>query len=178
MLCMCTCLITCVTCTHNQVLHGYVFNICRCASCCARYVLGDCIPFFFPLVNRVSKPSSVRHHLLVLPHISHYAFHPGGCQMHLLCQHHLLATQVRDGACLATASCALAYPEECRPWLGVLFPLWKRQLDDNVWSVRAHAAMALADVVRAYQQPALDVVLPCLRCMCSTPMAALACMAF
>jgi hypothetical protein len=86
---------------------------------------------------------------------------------------YLLATQVRDGACLATASCALAYPEECRPWLEVLFPLWKRQLDDNVWSVRAHAAMALADVVRAYQQPALDVVVPCLRCICSTPIAVL-----
>ncbi|DBA94489.1 hypothetical protein WJX77_006689 [Trebouxia sp. C0004] len=70
---------------------------------------------------------------------------------------------VRDGACLAAASCALAYPEECKPWLEVLFPLWKRQLDDNVWSVRAHAAVALADLVRAYQQPALDIVLPCLR---------------
>ena len=72
--------------------------------------------------------------------------------------------QVRDGACLASASCVLAYPEACRPQLAVLFPLWVQQLDDNVWSVRAHAAMALADVVRAYHQPALDVVLPCLRC--------------
>ncbi len=85
---------------------------------------------------------------------------------------------MRDGACLATASCALAYPEECRPWLEVLFPLWKRQLDDNVWSVRVHAAMALADVVRAYQQPALDVVVLCLRCMRTTPTAALGCIAF
>ena len=98
--------------------------------------------------------------------------------MHLLYQHPLLAPQVRDGACLATASCALAYPEECRPWLEVLFPLWKRQLDDNVWSVRAHAAMALADVVRAYHQPALDVVVPCLRCMCSSLTAVLGSIAF
>ena len=71
---------------------------------------------------------------------------------------------MRDGACLASASCVLAYPEACSPQLAVLFPLWVQQLDDNVWSVRAHAAMALADVVRAYHQPALDVVLPCLRC--------------
>ncbi len=161
------CIITCVTCIHNHVLHGYALkNIYRCASCCARYLLG------------VSKPSSVHHRLLVLPHISHCAFHLGGCQMHLSYQHHLFATQVRDGACLATASCALAYPEECRPWLEVLFPLWKRQLDDNVWSVRAHAAMALADVVRAYQQPALDIVVPCLRCICSTTIAVLGSIAF
>ncbi|KAL3162831.1 hypothetical protein ABBQ32_009285 [Trebouxia sp. C0010 RCD-2024] len=70
---------------------------------------------------------------------------------------------VRDGACLATASCVLTFPEQCRGELPLLYPLWIRQLDDNVWSVRAHAAMALADVVRAYQQDALDVVLPHLR---------------
>lgn len=78
-------------------------------------------------------------------------------------QHLLDAVQVRDGACLATASCALTFPEQCKAHLLVLYPLWIRQLDDNVWSVRAHAAMALADVVRAYQQEALDVVLPHLR---------------
>lgn len=70
---------------------------------------------------------------------------------------------MRDGACLATASCVLTFPEQCRGQLPVLYPLWIRQLDDNVWSVRAHAALALADVVRAYQQDALDVVLPHLR---------------
>lgn len=70
---------------------------------------------------------------------------------------------MRDGACLAAASCAVTFPEQCRSHLPVLYPLWIRQLDDNVWSVRAHAAMALADVVRAYPQEALDVVLPHLR---------------
>lgn len=45
----------------------------------------------------------------------------------------------------------------------VLYPLWFKQLDDNVWSVRAHAAMALADVVGAYHDAALDVVMPQLR---------------
>ena len=144
--------ITCVTRVHNQALYGYALYTGMLAVC-ARYLLG------------VSRSSSVRHHFLVLPHVSQHTFHPGGRQVHLSYQHHLLATQVRDGACLATASCALAYPEECRPWLEVLFPLWKRQLDDNVWSVRAHAAIALADVVRAYQPSALDVVVPCLRCM-------------
>ena len=73
------------------------------------------------------------------------------------------ALQVRDGAGLATASCVLTFPEQCKGQLPLLYPLWLRQLDDNVWSVRAHAAMALADVVRAYQQDALDVVLPHLR---------------
>lgn len=82
------------------------------------------------------------------------------------------APQVRDGACLATASCVLTFPEQCRGELPLLYPLWIRQLDDNVWSVRAHAAMALADVVRAYQQDALDVVLPHLRYIdpCANPL--------
>lgn len=70
---------------------------------------------------------------------------------------------MRDGACLATASCVLTYPEQCKAHVAVLYPLWLRQLDDNVWSVRAHAGMALADVVTAYQQEALQVVLPFLR---------------
>ena len=75
----------------------------------------------------------------------------------------MLGLQVRDGACLATAACVLAYPEQCRSRLSVLYPLWIKQLDDNVWSVRAHAAAALADVVRAYHQEALNIVLPHLR---------------
>ena len=70
---------------------------------------------------------------------------------------------LRIGQGKQAASCVAAFPEACQPHLTVLYPLWFRQLDDNVWSVRAHAAMALADVVGAYQQPALDHVMPILR---------------
>ncbi|KAK9823094.1 hypothetical protein WJX72_000228 [[Myrmecia] bisecta] len=70
---------------------------------------------------------------------------------------------VRDAACIATAKCVLAYPEEARQWLEELYPLWLEHLDDNIFSVRENAAIALGDVVRAYQQEALDRLLPVLR---------------
>lgn len=75
----------------------------------------------------------------------------------------LFRVQVRDGACLATAGCVAAFPGECQHHLPVLYPLWFHQLDDNVWSVRAHAAVALADVVKAYPLSAFEVVMPVLR---------------
>ncbi len=63
--------VTCVACIHNHVLHGYaVTNYTGVLAVCARYLPG------------VSKPSSVRNHLLLLPHISQHTVHPGGCQMH------------------------------------------------------------------------------------------------
>lgn len=70
---------------------------------------------------------------------------------------------MRDAALLASARCARALPEDCRPWLPDLAPLWLGHLDDNIPSVREDAAVALGDVVRAYGEEALAKVLPALR---------------
>ena len=75
----------------------------------------------------------------------------------------LFHKQVRDAALLASARCALAFPEEVRPQLPDLYRLWLGHLDDNIPSVRADAAAALGIVVRAYGQAALDELLPVLR---------------
>ena len=44
-----------------------------------------------------------------------------------------------------------------------VYQLWFSLLDDNVFSVREHAAAALCDVIEAYGQPALDKIMPVLR---------------
>ncbi len=71
--------------------------------------------------------------------------------------------QVRDRALLAAGSCALAFPAECTPFLPDLYRLWMASLDDNIYSVREDAAVALGDAVRAYKQEALHKLLPWLR---------------
>lgn len=70
--------------------------------------------------------------------------------------------QVRDRALLASGKCAASFPEECRGSLPDLYGLWISHLDDNIYSVREDAAVALGDAVRAYDQEALDRVLPVL----------------
>lgn len=71
--------------------------------------------------------------------------------------------QVRDAASTAYAKAVLVFPEECRPFLSEVWPIWLALLDENVFSVREHAAEAVGDVVRAYGQEALDKVMPVLR---------------
>ena len=71
--------------------------------------------------------------------------------------------QVRDAASTAYAKAVLAFPGACKPALPEVWPLWFGLLDENVFSVREHAAAALCDVVRAYGQEALELVLPVLR---------------
>ena len=71
--------------------------------------------------------------------------------------------QVRDAASTAYAKAVLAFPDACKPALPEVWPLWYGLLDENVFSVREHAAAALCDVVRAYGQEALELVLPVLR---------------
>ncbi len=84
--------------------------------------------------------------------------------------------QVRDAACSAAAKFVLAFPEDTRPWLADLYPLWIAHLDDNIFSVRETAAIALGDVVRAYQQEALERLLPVLRyALCDAGWRFLAC---
>ena len=75
-----------------------------------------------------------------------------------------LLRQVRSAAALAAGRCAAAFPAESEPWQPELWPLLRGLLDDNVPSVRGDAAVALADVVRAWGKPMLDLLLPALRC--------------
>ena len=77
---------------------------------------------------------------------------------------HACNVQVRDAACLACGQYVLAYPEEARGSLDQLYALWFDHLTETIPSVRAGAAAALANAVRAYHAEALDVVLPKLRC--------------
>eukprot|EP00884_Botryococcus_braunii_P015994 jgi/Botrbrau1/3078/Bobra.0070s0065.1 len=72
---------------------------------------------------------------------------------------------VRDAACLASAKAALAFPEEVRYSLDELYPLWLSHLDDNIYSVREDAAVALGDVIRAYGPEAVDRIMPVVRSM-------------
>lgn len=71
--------------------------------------------------------------------------------------------QVRDAALVAAGKCAAAFPEECRASLPELLKLWSAHLDDNIPSVRANAAAALGDALRAYKQKLLDQILPLIR---------------
>ena len=73
--------------------------------------------------------------------------------------------QVRSAAALAAGRCAAAFPAESEPWRSELWPLLRGLLDDNVPSVRGDAAVALADAVRAWGAPMLDLLLPALRCV-------------
>lgn len=75
-----------------------------------------------------------------------------------------LCFQVRDAASTAYAKAALAFPDACKAVaLTEIWPLWLGMLDENVYSVRQHAAAALADVVRAYGQEVLEKLVPILR---------------
>ena len=70
---------------------------------------------------------------------------------------------VRDEACLACGTFCLAYPEECRPELPVLFSRWTEQLTDQIWSVREDAAVALGDAIEAYGASMFDQVMEVLK---------------
>lgn len=76
----------------------------------------------------------------------------------LVVSFHDAAWLVRDAACLASAQFALGFPEETRPYLHELYHLWFEHVADQIWSVREDTAMALANVIRAYGQEALDKV--------------------
>lgn len=71
--------------------------------------------------------------------------------------------QVRDASATAYAKAVLAFPETCRPAVADVWPQWLGLLDDNVFSVRQHAAVALADVARAYGRDTIDQLLPLIR---------------
>lgn len=62
---------------------------------------------------------------------------------------------VRDMACVAAGSFILSYPQDSRSSLSVLLPLFYQNLEDPISSVRQGAAIAIANVVRAYGQEIL-----------------------
>eukprot|EP00540_Astrosyne_radiata_P006981 CAMPEP_0116836990 /NCGR_PEP_ID=MMETSP0418-20121206/8408_1 /TAXON_ID=1158023 /ORGANISM="Astrosyne radiata, Strain 13vi08-1A" /LENGTH=459 /DNA_ID=CAMNT_0004466831 /DNA_START=1 /DNA_END=1380 /DNA_ORIENTATION=+ len=57
---------------------------------------------------------------------------------------------VRDEACLATGMVCMEYPKECKDELPLLKERWMEQLTDPIASVRADAAVAIANAVTAY----------------------------
>ncbi|XP_059472766.1 uncharacterized protein LOC132195063 [Neocloeon triangulifer] len=65
---------------------------------------------------------------------------------------------VRDAACLACGSVASNFPKECESSLLTLFPLFYRNLEDVIPTVRAGAANALAGVARARGSPVLEQI--------------------
>ncbi|XP_064483723.1 uncharacterized protein LOC135396603 [Ornithodoros turicata] len=73
------------------------------------------------------------------------------------------AWPVRDAACLACGSFLLSYPQECRGALESLYPLFFNNLGGCILSVRQGAAVALANVVRAYGAEAYSVLEPKIR---------------
>lgn len=66
---------------------------------------------------------------------------------------------VRDAACLACGNFIQCFPEESRPALPDLFPMFFRNLEDPIPSVRQGAASSLGNVVRAYGEEALETVM-------------------
>ncbi len=86
-----------------------------------------------------------------------------GCGLMCLSSVPSAMLQVRDAALVAAGKCAAAFPEECRAALPELLKLWSAHLDDNIPSVRANAAAALGDALKAYKQELLDQLLPLIR---------------
>ncbi|XP_078593864.1 uncharacterized protein LOC144871827 [Branchiostoma floridae x Branchiostoma japonicum] len=66
---------------------------------------------------------------------------------------------VRDAACVACGNFIQCFPEECRPQMDSLYPLFFANLQDNIPSVRQGAAVALANVARAYGSESLQFLL-------------------
>ncbi|CAH3155687.1 unnamed protein product [Porites evermanni] len=66
---------------------------------------------------------------------------------------------VRDAACVACGNFVLCFPEECSPSMDELYPLFFGNLADGIPSVRQGAAMSLGNVVKAYGESALVIVL-------------------
>ena len=53
---------------------------------------------------------------------------------------------------MAASKFAQGHPDQVKPYLLRLYPLWFRQLQEPIGSVREDAAVALASVIRAFGQ--------------------------
>ncbi|GLI70399.1 hypothetical protein VaNZ11_015182 [Volvox africanus] len=69
---------------------------------------------------------------------------------------------VRDAACIAAGRAVLAYPGEMRPLAGEMLGLWLAHLGENIPTVRANSAVALAKALRAYGDEVLPALLAAL----------------
>ncbi|WAR18431.1 hypothetical protein MAR_000269 [Mya arenaria] len=65
---------------------------------------------------------------------------------------------VRDAACVACGNFVLCFPEDSRSSLPALYPLFFSNLQDNIPSVRQGAALALANVVKAYGEECFNEI--------------------
>ncbi|EEB20167.1 hypothetical protein Phum_PHUM604480 [Pediculus humanus corporis] len=70
---------------------------------------------------------------------------------------------VRDAACLACGNFILCFPNESKPIMKSLYPLFYRNLSDSIPSVRQGAASSLASVVRAFGSTSLENILSHIR---------------
>lgn len=66
---------------------------------------------------------------------------------------------VRDAACVACGNFILCFPEEAQGTMEELYPLFFTNLQDNIPSVRQGAAIAIANVVRAYGKDVLPMII-------------------
>ncbi|XP_014671947.1 PREDICTED: uncharacterized protein LOC106812561 [Priapulus caudatus] len=66
---------------------------------------------------------------------------------------------VRDAACLACGNFIFCFPDESKPYLCQLYPLFFSNLSDVIPSVRQGAASALANIVRVYKCEAIEKVI-------------------
>nr|CAD7395536.1 unnamed protein product [Timema poppensis] len=66
---------------------------------------------------------------------------------------------VRDAACVACGHFILCFPDESHESMTFLYPLFFGNLEDPIPTVRQGAAVALANVVRAYGQESLAVLM-------------------
>ena len=71
--------------------------------------------------------------------------------------------QVRASACLASGQAVRAHPQQSAPALQRLHATWAKLLDDNIFSVREGAAVALGHAAAAYKGTELRDVLQLLR---------------
>ncbi|XP_072032350.1 uncharacterized protein [Amphiura filiformis] len=62
---------------------------------------------------------------------------------------------VRDAACIACGNFVLCFPDEARPSMEALYPLFFANLADFIPSVRQGSAVALANVAKAYGDEAI-----------------------
>ncbi|XP_068210771.1 uncharacterized protein [Palaemon carinicauda] len=65
---------------------------------------------------------------------------------------------VRDAACVACGSFILCFPDEAKDSMEMLYPLFFTNLEDSIPSVRQGAAIAIANIVRAYGNEVLPVI--------------------
>ncbi|XP_064602415.1 uncharacterized protein LOC135468221 [Liolophura sinensis] len=66
---------------------------------------------------------------------------------------------VRDAACVACGNFVQCFPQESKDSMPTLYPLFFNNLQDNIPSVRQGAALALANVLKAYGDESAKIVI-------------------